>query len=186
MDFNSILLAATEAVSDADRESVLGTLGLNWKLFLAQLVNFAIVVFVFWKWIAKPLSGTLIKRQERIEQGLKNATLTDEEKKKFENWKQTEMKRIRTDADNILRTASDTANKTKQEIIFDAQKQSDQLLKQAEALIQLEKERMLKEVRQEVATLVVMASEKILRSKLDPRKDHELINESLKPGPFRT
>lgn len=163
-----------------EHQSVLGTLGVNWKLFLAQLINFSIVLFVFWKWIVKPLGKTLTERQERIERGLKNATLMDEEKKKFEDWKQMEMKKIRTEADQILRMANDTANKTKQEIIFDAQKQSETILNQAEATIQSEKNQMLKEVKQEAANLVVMATEKILRSKLDPRKDHELINESLK------
>ncbi|MBI2355625.1 MAG: F0F1 ATP synthase subunit B [Candidatus Doudnabacteria bacterium] len=162
-----------------EHQSLLGTLGIDWKLFVGQLINFSIVLFVFWKWIVKPLGQTLTKRQERIEQGLKNAVLMDEEKKKFEEWKQAEMRKIRGEADQVLRLASDTANKTKQEIIFDAQKQSETLLRQAENSIESQKQQMLKEVKQEVATLVVMASEKILRAKLDPKKDHELINESL-------
>ena len=39
---------------------------------------------------------------------------------------------------------------------------------------------MIKEVKQEVATLVVAASEKILRAKLDSKKDQELISESIR------
>ncbi|MBX4187176.1 MAG: F0F1 ATP synthase subunit B [Candidatus Doudnabacteria bacterium] len=184
MDIHHIFIAATEVASEAAAQKasggVLGTLGINWKLFLAQLVNFGIVLFVFWRWIVKPLGTTLTQRQERIESGLKNADRMDAEKKKFEEWKIGEMRKVRNEADNILRTTTDTANKIKQETIVEAQHQANKLLDQAKANIDSEKNQMLKEVKQEIATLVVTASEKILRHKLDPKKDHELINESLK------
>ena len=159
---------------------VLGTLGINWKLFLAQLVNFGIVLFIFWKWVVKPLGETMIKRTEKIEQGLKNAEFTEAEKKKFEDWKQKEMKKVRAEADHILRTTTDTANKIKQDTIVDAQNQANKLVEQAKANIESEKSQMMKEAKQDLATLVVAASEKILRGKLDDRKDHELINDSMK------
>ncbi|MEJ0021158.1 MAG: F0F1 ATP synthase subunit B [Candidatus Doudnabacteria bacterium] len=160
--------------------SVLGTLGIDWKLFLAQLVNFAIVLFVFWKWVVKPLGATLTKRTEKIEQGLKNAEHMEAEKKKFEEWKTSEMKKVRSEADHILRTTTDTANKIKQETIVEAQNQANKVLEQAKSNIESEKVQMMKEAKTELATLVVAASEKILRGKLDPKKDHELIEGSMK------
>ena len=159
---------------------VLGTLGINWKLFLAQLINFGIVLFIFWRWVVTPLGKTLTDRQNRIEQGLKNADQTEEAKKKFEEWKAAEMKKVRTEADHILRTTTDTANKIKQDTIVEAHSQANKILEQAKASIESEKVQVMKEAKQELANLVVMASEKILRHKLDPRKDHELINESMK------
>ena len=179
MDLQNIILAATEVAHEAE-PSLLGTLGIDWKLFLAQLVNFGIVLFIFWKWVVKPLGTTLTQRQERIEQGLKNADLTEEEKKRFEEWKASEMKKVRNEADHIMRTTTDTANIVKQETIVEAQQQAAKVMEQAKSSIESEKIQMLKEVKQEIATLVVLASEKILRSKLDPKKDHDLINESIK------
>jgi len=163
-----------------EHQSVLGTLGINWKLFLAQLVNFAIVLFIFWKWVVKPLGSTLMKRTEKIEEGLKNADQMEEEKRKFDEWKTAEMKKVRVEADHILRTTTDTANQIKQDTIVDAQTQASKVLEQAKASIESEKVQMMKEAKTELATLVIAASEKILRTKLDPRKDHELINESMK------
>lgn len=184
MDLHSILLAVAEATTEAVRSEesvgVFGTFGINWKLFLGQLINFAIVLFIFWKWVVKPLGKTLTDRQEKIEKGLKYSEAMEEEKKKFDEWKTSEMKRTRIEADNIMRTATDSATKIKQEIIGEAQGQANKLLEQTKQALQMEKEQMLKEVRSEAATLVVAASEMILRSKLDPKKDHELINESLK------
>jgi F-type H+-transporting ATPase subunit b len=159
---------------------VLGTLGVNWKLFLAQLVNFGLVLFVFWRFVAKPLGKILTDRQIRIDSGLKNADYMEAEKKKFEDWKQAEMKKVRTEADRVLRMTNDTANKIKQDTIVDAQKQATTILNQAKASIESEKVQTLKEIKQEVATLVVAASEKILKHKIDEKKDHELITSSLK------
>src|SRR5581483_9325344 len=105
---------------------------------------------------------------------------TEEAKKKFEEWKAAEMKKVRTEADHILRTTTDTANKIKQDTIVEAHSQANKILEQAKASIESEKVQVMKEAKQELANLVVMASEKILRHKLDPRKDHELINESMK------
>src|SRR5581483_2231836 len=107
---------------------VLGTLGINWKLFLAQLINFGIVLFIFWRWVVTPLGKTLTDRQNRIEQGLKNADQTEEAKKKFEEWKAAEMKKVRTEADHILRTTTDTANKIKQDTIVEAHSQANKIL----------------------------------------------------------
>jgi len=175
-----LFLSATEATTSSGSSSVLGTLGVNWKLFLAQLVNFAVVLFIFWRWIVKPLGTTLTKRQERIEAGLKNADYMEKEKQRFEEWKQSEMKKVRGEADNILRTTTDTANKIKQETIVEAQHQANKILDQSKASIESEKVQMMKEAKQELATLVVAASEKILRAKIDPKKDQELIHESMK------
>jgi F-type H+-transporting ATPase subunit b len=163
-----------------EHQSVLGTLGIDWKLFLAQLVNFGIVLFVFWKWVVRPLGKTLTDRQTKIESGLKNAEYMEEEKKRFEEWKNSEMKKVRHEADHILRMTNDTANKIKQETIVEAQKEATNLVQQAKASIESEKVQMIKEIKQDVATLVVAASEKILRTKLDERKDKQLIVESLK------
>lgn len=90
------------------------------------------------------------------------------------------MKKVRTEADHVLRTTTDMANKIKQETIVEAQVQANKVLDQAKTSIESEKVQMLKEVKHEIATLVVAASEKILRTKLDPKKDQELINDSVK------
>lgn len=185
MDLQSILLAITEAVQTVGETTatesggILGTLGIDFKLFLAQLVNFGVVLFIFWKWVVKPLGKTLTDRQNRIESGLKNADLMESEKRKFDEWKSAEMKKVRSEAEKVLKGASDTAEKIKVETLGTAQTQANKLVEQAMASIESEKVQMLKEVRTELADLVVMASEKILNEKLTDKKDADLIKKSI-------
>ena len=56
----------------------LGSLGLNVKIFIAQLINFAIVVLVLWKWVYNPIVALLEKRQTTIEKSLKEAKEIEE------------------------------------------------------------------------------------------------------------
>jgi F-type H+-transporting ATPase subunit b len=199
MNIQDIILFATEAVQHAAENlpeaaqsaaeaahgdeadpGLLGTLGINWKLFIAQLVNFSIVLFVFWKWVVKPLGKALTDRQERIESGLKNAEYMKQEKKNFEEWKKSEMQKVRSEADQIIQSTTANAEKMKNETVAAAQAQAAKLIEQTKASIQQEKDQVLREAKQEIATLVVAASEKILRAKLDNKKDHELISETVK------
>jgi F-type H+-transporting ATPase subunit b len=191
MDIQDLIIAATEAVQQVNEAvgdaahteetgGVLGTLGINWKLFIAQLVNFGIVLFVFWKWVVKPLGTTLMARQEKIESGLKNAAYMEDEKKKFEDWKTEQMQKVRGEAEKVLKSSTETADKIRQETVHNAQTQANKMIEQAKSAIENEKVQMLKEVRQNVAELVVTASEKILRSKLDSKKDLELVENAIK------
>src|SRR5262245_13672557 len=66
--------ATTGEAAGAERAGgPLGALGVEWNLFVAQLVNFAIVFFVMWKYVYTPLMKTLDERTARIEKGLKDA-----------------------------------------------------------------------------------------------------------------
>ena len=56
-------------------EEIIKTFHIDWKLLIAQAVNFAIVVFALYKFAYKPLLKTMNERTAKIEQGLKDAEL---------------------------------------------------------------------------------------------------------------
>lgn len=172
--------AATEAAAEAKDASVLALFGLNVKLFIAQLVNFGIVLFVLWKWVFRPVAKGLSERTAKIEKSLQDAKQVQEDKINFEGWKSEEIAKVRTEASEIINKAKDEANLVKNDITEKAKQEKEKILAQAKSQLTTEKERAIAEIKQEVATLVVAASEKILKAKLDSPKDKELIKESLK------
>ena len=172
--------AAPEAAHAAEASGgPLGTFGVNWKLFVAQLVNFGIVLFVFWRWVVKPLGRTLEARQAKIESGLKNARAMEEERKALEEQKVLEMKRVRAEAEGIIKTATETAEKIKSDTIASAHGQAEKLIQQTKASLAQEREKIVSEVKSQVADLVVAATERVLAEKLDSARDRELIKDSL-------
>ena len=58
---------------------LLQKLGIDWRLLIAQLVNFSILVIILYKLLYKPVLKVLNDRKEKIEQGLKDAKSLGEE-----------------------------------------------------------------------------------------------------------
>lgn len=160
--------------------SVTALLGIDWKLFLAQLVNFAIVLFVLWKWVFKPLGKKLEERSNQIELSIKHSQEVEEKLRDAEKYRQAEMEKVRDEANAAIAQAQKNADQVRDQILAEAKANSEKMLESAKKEIESEKSKAMSQIREEAATLVVSATEKILREKLDPKKDQELIKESLK------
>lgn len=182
MDYLHFIALATEQAVENAPESVglAGTLGLNGKLFLAQLVNFGIVIFVLWKWVFRPVVGALEQRREKIEKAVADAKAVEERVVAFEAQQTKDLKKARAQAESILKEATEVAHTVQQEALANTRKESELLLAQAKLSMQAEKSNMLREVREEIATLTVLATEKVLQRKLDEKSDHELIHKAIK------
>lgn len=172
---------ATEAgAAEVANDSVTALLGIDWKLFIAQLFNFAIVLLVLWRWVFKPLTTKLEQRSAKIEKSIKESQEIQDQLKGVEQYRKAEIEKIRGEANEIILKAQKTAEANKEEIILEAKKSAERVLEQSKKELASEKTKLLVEVKEEAANLIVAATEKILREKLDPKKDAELIKESLK------
>jgi len=154
-------------------------LGIDWKLLIAQIVNFLVLLFVLWKFAYGPVLAMLEKRQKKIEKGLADA---DEAGKKLEESaeKQKEiLKNARTEAKDIVEKAREQAEKSKSEIAFEAKAQAEKIIISVKAEIEQEKQKTIAEIKSEIGSLVVAATEKIVDEKMDSEKDKKMIEEAI-------
>lgn len=175
-----IFIPVAHAATETNNGSAIGTLGLNAKLFIAQLINFAVVLLVLWKWVFKPVARKLQERTDRIEKAMNDAQSTSKEKEDFGKWKDLEMTRVRSQTAAIVAAAEAQAGKSRQEILDQAKQEQAKLAEETRKQIEQEKQKIIQDAKAELADLVTFASEKILREKLDSAKDKELIEDSLK------
>lgn len=152
-------------------------LGIEWKLLLAQIVNFVILFLVLKKFLYKPFINLMNRRRERIIEGLEKARKGEEEFKKIQEIRERELAKIQKEAEALIIKAKEIGDKKQQEILKEAEEKTKKIIEDAKGRIEIEKEKMLKEVRQDIANLVISATEKILREKVDEEKEKELINE---------
>jgi F-type H+-transporting ATPase subunit b len=169
-----------EAHEEAASGGVVGALGINWKLFVAQLVNFGIILLVLWKWVLTPVAKKLGERSEKVQKSLDDAQRIEKEKQEFRAWKDQEMGKARKEASSIVTMAQSEAVAVKNQILQDAKLEQEKLVKQIQAQIQSEKQQALSDIKTQVADMITGAAEKILRKNLDEKADRELIKESLK------
>ncbi len=168
--------ASEEAVASEGGAAVLG---INLKLFIAQLVNFAVVLGILWKFVFTPVATKLQERTDKIEKAMKDATSTEKEKQEFAVWKQQEMSKARTEAGGIISLAQTEAGKVKEDILKQAKDEQLKLVQQSKIQIEQEKAQALQSAKSELADIITSATEKILREKLTGDKDQKLIKDSL-------
>ena len=163
----------------AEAAGVLGTLGIDGKLFFAQLINFSVVLLVMWRWVYRPLVKIMDDRAKKIEQGLKDADSSAALKKLAEEEKAKIVMEARVAAKAIAEDAERTAVKQREETIKKTRQEVEGIVAQGRDQLRTEKEAMVAEAKAEVAGVVVLAVEKIAGEKLDARKDEKLIRESI-------
>jgi F-type H+-transporting ATPase subunit b len=161
-------------------EELVKTFHVELNLLLAQIVNFAIVLIVLYKFAYKPILKTLNDRTKKIEKGLKNS---EEASKKLEEITEKEkdvLMKAKKQAQEIIKIAQDSATREAAAISVEAQSQNRKMLDDAKIQLEREKGKIVSEVKSEIAGLVILAVEKIISEKLDSTKDKELIEKAIK------
>lgn len=166
--------------NSSEDAGIVGMFGLNWKLFLAQLINFGIILLVLWKWVFGPVTKGLADRTKKIETSLQDAKEIAKDRETFDTWKQGEIGAVRTEASAIITKAKKEAETLKQTTLEQTKQDQEKLITNVRAKLEQERQAMLKSVKNELAELVMNATSAVLKQKLDPKKDATLIEEALK------
>lgn len=154
---------------------VLAKIGVDWRLLLAQGVNFAILFYVLRRFAYRPILDFLEQRTERIERGLKDAEAAQAKLAEMEVKEKAVLAAARVEARDIIVTAEEAAKKRDGEIHAQAEEKVKHLLEASRVKIEEERRKTLAEAKDEIAAVVNEAVEKILRERVDAVKDRELI-----------
>ncbi len=171
--------AAEAAHETVERAGGLAALGVNGTLFLAQLINFSVVVFVLWRWVFRPIAAHLEDRSRKIEQSLKDAADIREQKEAVTAWKNGQIQEARREAAEIVSKAKLEADALRLEILQKAKEEQEMLLTSGRRLLEREQEVVLAEAEKRLAELVVQATEKVLREKITDAHDKKLISDAV-------
>lgn len=159
---------------------ILQLFGIDWKLMIAQLVNFTVVVLVLWFFALKPLTKTMENRSKEIEKGLTDAEEAAKKLAQAEDDVKAEIIKAKNEAANILEAARKQAEESKQASVVKTKDEIEELIKKAKTQISSEKDNMISDVKGEVSDMIVVALEKILSSGLSKEMDKKYIEKVLK------
>lgn len=156
------------------------SLGIDFKLLLAQIINFALFFYIFKRFIAKPFSNFLNlevdkeKEKEKILEDLrkKEEELIDREKKAKE--------KIKEEFDSSIKNAKKEAQLVRDDIIAAAKKEADLIILKGKKQVEDEHVTMQKEVKKNVVDLSVFLVEKGLSNFLTPDVQKKLTQHILK------
>lgn len=160
-------------------EELVKTFHIDYKLLIAQTVNFVIVFAVLYKFGLKPLMKIMEERSTKIEDGLKNAEVIEENLKDSEKQKQVAINEGRKQAQDLVSKADKDAETLRQEKVEKTRTESGKVVKAAKAEIARERDTMMQDLKAELGSLVVRATNKITNQTLDQKQHETLIKEAI-------
>ena len=158
-------------------DSFIETFHIDWKIIIAQVINFAIVLFVLQFLALKPLKKLMKERSERIQGGLNdakvNAELLSKTKKEYDEI----VSSARIEAHTIFQDGKKEAEAKKAEMIEEAKKEVDNMIINGKKVLESEKAKIIEEAKQEIVSLVVLSTEKLLESHPKEKFEQESVNQ---------
>jgi len=171
------LLAQTGGFGDILQDTAT-TFGFHWKLFLSQCVSFAIVAFLLQRFAYKPIITVLEERRRRIEEGLANAEKIKRELAEAEKRYQEILSNANAEATKMIEEARASASTVAERRTQQAISEAEGIIAKAREATQLEHDRMLLTLKQEVGRLVIDTTSKVTGKVLTPEDQRRISEET--------
>jgi F-type H+-transporting ATPase subunit b len=158
---------------------LLDAFGISWQTLLAQLVNFAILLFLLYKIGYKPILKFVQDRTETIEQGVANAKKAEESLADAKQQSENIINDARKEAQKVIGEAREQATAQGAALLEKQQAEIAAAAEKAKAALSAERDNVLRETKEQAAGLVLAATEKLLREKVDTESDKAYVEKVL-------
>jgi F-type H+-transporting ATPase subunit b len=147
---------------------------------ITQLCATAILFFLMYKLAWKPVKKILDERSKFEQQKLSEAAALKEENEKTAKEAKNIISDANRDAEMIVKEAREEGQNLKNELIEEGKRQSAQLLENAKHDMEMQKVKMMEEMRSEIVDTAIAAAEKVLQNNVDPDAERQSINSFVK------
>ena len=159
---------------------MLETLGIQWPKLIAQFVNFAIVLFVLWRFAYKPVFKLLEARRQKIADGIANAEQINAELAATEVERKRVLAEAGEQASKLIDEARNAAIRVSEIETQKAITAAEQIIIKAREAAAQDHARMLAELKREVGRLVVQTTATVTGKILTPEDQKRLATETEK------
>jgi F-type H+-transporting ATPase subunit b len=148
-------------------DALIGTFHIDLKMVIFQLLNFAIVFFVLYKFAIKPISKLMDERSQEIDTGLKDAGESKILKEKMLADYKTEMGKARAESQALFDQMKKEVDEKRAALLADAQTEVDTMIKNGQSQLVNEKQKMMNDIKGEIVELVTLATARVARMDTD-------------------
>ena len=158
-------------------------LGINLGYLLIQILGILVLVAFMKAFAFEPILRVLEERQARIAKGLEDARQAaiardnaDAEAKKI-------LDAARAEAAKLRQQAAEQAEETRKGMIKQAEGEAREIVVQARSEAEEERNRILSELRNQVASIAIAATNKLVQVSMDEKQQRTLVNSFLSEPP---
>lgn len=175
MNFLTNFAETAEANKD-----IFTALGIDWRLLILQIVAFLILVWLLGKFVYPWLMKSVDERQANIEEAAKAAKKAQESAADSQAETAALLAQARKESAEIVATAKLEASEIASTSEAKAKSTAEKIVADAHAQISKDIDKARRELHDETLELIALATEKIVRKKMDSKADEALIAEVLK------
>ncbi len=148
-------------------------------LMIWTIVSFLITLFVLKKYAFGPIQKTIDERRTRIEQSIAEADHAREEAKRLLEEHRALIGQAKGQADEILAEARKVGDSLGERVRGEVEQDRQRRMEETQRQIEQATHAALGEIRNEVASLSLLAAEKVTRKTLNDADQKRLIDEAL-------
>ena len=148
-------------------DSIISTFHIDWKIIIAQAINFGVVFVVLYLFALKPLNKLMAERTEKINKGLDDSKKADELlQKATEEYKENTVKLRRLSMDTQKELQKDL-ERLRAENLERIKTDNDEWTKKRIKQMEIDKKALVESAKGELVSLAMLAAQKIIADKQD-------------------
>jgi len=156
---------------------IFAKLGINGPIFLAQVVNFFLLLYILKRLLYRPILKILKERELKIKKGLLEAEKAEIKLREVRESVEEKIKEANKEADKILAKAYKEGEKERIAMIAETKEDINRMKEDTVKELRKEKEDILLQVRAETGKLVIEIARKIIPSKISEKEEGEWLSE---------
>lgn len=160
-------------------EELLHKLGVDWRLLIAQLVNFIILFVLLKKLLYRPVLDLLERRRKLIEEGLQSAERSQERLAGIELERKQALEAAALERQHLLEAAAREAEQIREHRLLAAGAEVAGILARAKDEAARTREELFADVRREVGDLVLSISRKVTAERLPKAVHDDLVSAAI-------
>ncbi len=138
------------------------TLGINWHMLVAQLINYGVLLAVLTYFLYRPILKVVDDRRTRIKQSMDDAKKVEQEVLEMEKQRKLKLQAMDHELKEFMAKAKEQADRSRDDMVARAQKEVEQMLQKGQEQLQEEKVKFAGSLQKVVTNISVSLAEKIL------------------------
>lgn len=161
-----------------------GPADINWATFgnskqppyIASLINFAILLWIFWRFGKAPIAKALSNRKENVKREIDEAQRIKKEAQARAKKYQKQLEHLDAEQEGAKKSLVDAGTADKERIVHEAEEKAARMERDAKALLESEIAQVKQDLTRETVEIAVSAAEELLRARITA-PDHERLAE---------
>ncbi len=158
---------------------ILGKIGFDWQVALANLINFMLVFWLLKKFAFGPIKKVIAERKDKIDQGLEDAQRAATDRQMAEQLREETLMDAKQEANIIVADANTKGKGLIEDAKNGAEDERSSILAKAQVDAEGVHEKMKGEFTKEAIDLILSTTEKLLKSSVDVKANEEFIKKTL-------